>query len=228
MLLHAQEEPIDGALAMALDEVLLEVAEEPVLRTWRWAETTLTIGCFVRLEEALEMRGAAGAAVPVVRRWTGGGCVTHDPAGDFSYSLVFPRGHPVERMRPMESYRWIHGRLAGVLASAGHRVGVTDTSAEIERHEGNFRDCFSSPVRFDLLDAASGVKISGAGQKRTRQGMLHQGNVRLGDVPADLPRLLAGALEKEPRWGRLAEGIQEAAIALREKKYASADWTAKY
>ena len=52
--------------------------------------------------------------------------------------------------------------------------------------------CFEKPVEWDLL--CQGEKIAGAGQRRTRQGILHQGSVAV--KPLDLTEL-AGYLAKE-------------------------------
>ena len=38
--------------------------------------------------------------------------------------------------------------------------------------------CFANPVNHDLLDPF-GLKLAGAGQRRTRHGLLHQGSVAL-------------------------------------------------
>jgi lipoate-protein ligase A len=225
IMLYAQDDPLDGAMAMALDEVLLETATTPVLRTWRWSETTLSMGCFVRLAEARALCADEGEGIPVVRRWTGGGCVLHEKMRDFSYSLVFPRGCALARMRPVASYQWIHERLAEVLEGSGGGVGL------VRAPEGETipsRDCFRSPVAFDLLDATSGQKISGAGQKRTRNGLLHQGNIRGAELAADFSWRLAQSLELDVFVQNVDRQLLVIANDLREKKYASADWTEKY
>jgi lipoate-protein ligase A len=68
-------------------------------------------------------------------------------------------------------HRKVHTALAETLVSEGvvARVsgGEGETGAAL---------CFENPVHFDLL-GADGRKLAGAGQRRSRSGLLHQGSV---------------------------------------------------
>ena len=44
-------------------------------------------------------------------------------------------------------------------------------------------DCFREPVGRDLMDKAGEKKLGGAAMKRTRQGVLIQGSLEMGDLP---------------------------------------------
>ncbi len=159
-------EPRDGAMNMALDEALLEHTTEPVLRVYRWAQPTVSIGY------GLDMATLAHPlpAWPVVRRWTGGGVVLHDT--DFTYSLIIPASDPWAQTRPIESYRELHYWLAVALRDAGH--GACRLATEEDRKEGAV--CFQAPAVHDVV--RHGEKLAGAGQRRSRHGLLHQGSVR--------------------------------------------------
>jgi lipoate-protein ligase A len=154
-----------GPEAMAVDEWLLEVAEVPVLRVYGWLGDWGSIGYFGALAAAM----AAFPGIDWVRRWTGGGTVDH--RADWTYTVVVPAGRGLASARGAESYRWIHGVLAEALREEGIdaklSTGADETGASL---------CFENPVNHDLV-GSRGEKLAGAGQRRTRSGLLHQGSV---------------------------------------------------
>jgi len=154
-----------GPEAMAVDEWLLETVEAPVLRIYGWRGDWVSLGYFGEFVAA----EAEFPGVDVVRRWTGGGMVDHRV--DWTYSLVVPRGERLVSARGAESYRLIHTALAKVLADRENLVklhnGYNHVGAGL---------CFDNPVQYDLTDIF-GRKIAGAGQRRTKLGLLHQGSV---------------------------------------------------
>ena len=156
-----------GPEAMAVDEWLLETAETPVLRVYDWCGEWGSLGYFGALAEAR----AAFPGVEWVRRWTGGGTVDH--RADWTYTMVVPAGERLAGLRGAESYRAIHAALAEALRREGIAArlsaGAEETGASA---------CFENPVSHDLIDGA-GRKMAGAGQRRTKQGLLHQGSVAL-------------------------------------------------
>lgn len=156
-----------GPEAMAVDEWLLETATAPVLRVYGWQGNWGSVGYFGKLAEA--RAGFLETEIDWVRRWTGGGTVDHRT--DWTYTLVAPAGGPLAGLRGAESYRILHAALAETLAvegiSARLSSGENQTGAAL---------CFENPVSHDLIDPA-GRKLAGAGQRRTRHGLLHQGSV---------------------------------------------------
>ena len=175
-----------GPEAMAVDEWLWEIARQPVLRVYRWSGNWGSIGCFTPLAEAR----AAFPGLDWVRRWTGGGTVDH--RADWTYTLVLPAGETLATVRGAESYRIIHGALAGVLAMEGQAPQLAACAPPLAT-----APCFAHAVEYDLTDAR-GHKIAGAGQRRSRNGLLHQGSVAVPPGnPADSAqraRRLAAAL----------------------------------
>ena len=160
-------EPREAALQMAVDRVLLETAALPVLRVYQWEKPCVTIGYFGSSTDA----SVAYPNLPIIRRWTGGGTVLHGE--DAPYSLIVPRAESFSRVRPAESYCAIHGALATAL-----RTSVPDVKQATGRAPKRSDACFENPVADDLM--VSGNKVAGAGQRRTRHGLLHQGSVQLG------------------------------------------------
>jgi lipoate-protein ligase A len=154
-----------GPEAMAVDEWLLETATLPVLRIYGWQGEWASIGYFGEIAAAR----SAFPGVSLVRRWTGGGMVDH--RADWTYTLVAPQSEALASCRGAESYQRIHSALAQTLRAegidAGMSAGEDETGAAL---------CFENPVHYDLLGSGD-RKLAGAGQRRSRQGLLHQGSV---------------------------------------------------
>src|SRR5437899_7083966 len=86
--------PGSGEWNMAVDEALLESAVAGgscATRWYCWNQATLSIGYFQTPEEALCKRRFA--ALPVVRRLTGGGAIVHHH--ELTYSCTLPARHPL-------------------------------------------------------------------------------------------------------------------------------------
>jgi lipoate-protein ligase A len=156
-----------GPEAMAVDEWLMETADAPVLRVYRWLGNWGSIGYFGALDDA--MRDLPG--LEWLRRWTGGGTVDHRT--DWTYTVIAPADEPLARLRGAESYRRLHAALAAALRAEG-----IDARLSTGAQPSGSLLCFENPVSHDLIDAA-GRKLAGAGQRRTRQGLLHQGSLAL-------------------------------------------------
>lgn len=174
LLLWLDPEPRPGPEAMAVDEWLLETAALPVLRVYQWLGPWATIGYFGDL-------GAARAAIPGVgwvRRWTGGGVVDH--RADWTYTVAAPAGEALASCRGAESYRRLHQALEETLRLEGLAArlssGAEQTGSAL---------CFANPVPHDLV-GEGGAKLAGAGQRRTKLGLLHQGSVA---APVESPEI---------------------------------------
>lgn len=165
--MHVWIDPVKrpGPEAMAVDEWLLETMEAPVLRVYGWLGEWGSMGYFGKYAEAQ----AAFPELEWVRRWTGGGTVDH--RADWTYTVVAPADTGIAGLRGAESYRILHEALARTLLDEGINarlsIGADLTGAAL---------CFENPVGHDLIDSA-GRKLAGAGQRRTRRGLLHQGAV---------------------------------------------------
>ena len=213
---------MDGALAMALDEVLLRDGRA-ILRGYYWIESMVSLGSFVKCSEVEKVKKSE-EIFPIVRRITGGGCVFHAENRDFSYSLIVPRSEKLAEWRPLETYRWIHERLVEALRECGVEAELTVDDLNLDGE--NSRDCYRKPVTWDVM--AGGVKIAGAGQKLGKWGFLHQGNVRGVALPGDFVALLAGKLSDAAEAFEISAEIREKAEKLADEKYRNADWTEKY
>jgi lipoate-protein ligase A len=199
-----------GPECMAVDELLLQgLDEEPVLRFYDWEGAWVSVGYFGDLEAAREV---FGESVSLVRRWTGGGVVDH--RDDMTYSLMIPRDHAVAKQRGVESYAAIHAAVVEALGACGAEAHLIAVDGE-----GDSAQCFEKPVAWDVVDAA-GNKLAGAGQRRTRWGLLHQGSVQLaGGAEEGFRKALSEALaEKVLPWSPETSVLSQAAD-LAEEKY---------
>ncbi|MFM2082983.1 MAG: hypothetical protein RL380_1674 [Verrucomicrobiota bacterium] len=201
----------DAAFNMALDEALLELAPQPILRCYGWTQPAATFGYFQKIAD-LE---AATSLRPLIRRPTGGGLVPHD--ADWTYSAVFPAGHEWFALRAEESYRRIHETLRAAFAQLGVATELAECCQKTLPGQ-----CFIGYEKFDLL--WRGKKIAGAAQRRTKTGLLIQGSVQpppLKLVRTDFERALAeagGATEAFP----LTNQLQVRAEELAREKYSQA------
>jgi len=205
--------PASPARNMAVDEALLREVCEPVLRIYEWNVPAVSLGYF-------QPHALAGER-PFIRRYTGGGLVDH--AHDMTYTIVLPRAHPWMELSAPDSYCMIHRGVQAVLAACGIEAELTPEASAIESEA-----CFVKPVRFDIV--ASTGKLSGAAQRRTREGLLHQGSILLPDSArnSDLRNAFAGAfskrLEVDLQPGNLTISESSRAADLERERYSTEAW----
>jgi lipoate-protein ligase A len=202
----------DGAGQMALDEALLRLGGQPVLRCYHWAGEAVTFGCS-QSWQAVRQRHPHP---PLTRRWTGGGIVEH--GRDWTFSLAVPRHEPLAAKRPAETYELIHAAIVQALAACeipARLAGPEDCAAGPA--------CFDSPALHDIL-GPNRAKLCGGAQRRSRDGLLHQGSVQCPGLPAAFGEALAGALACGFRLFSPAPGTLGLAERLAAEKYARPDW----
>jgi lipoate-protein ligase A len=210
LLIHGGDSP---ARNMAVDEALLREVREPVLRLYEWNVPAVSLGYF-------QPHALAGER-PFVRRYTGGGLVDH--AHDVTYTIVLPRAHPWMEMSAPESYCHIHLGVQAALAACGIVSELTPTAHAVESEA-----CFAKPVKFDIVCDAG--KLSGAAQRRTREGLLHQGSILLpdaarnADLRAGFAKAFAARLELMVSPSDLTPEESMRAADLERERYATEAW----
>jgi lipoyl(octanoyl) transferase len=185
---------------MAVDEALLREVRAPVLRIYGWNIPAISLGYFQ----------------PAVIAPDG-------HAHDVTYTIVLPRAHPWLELSAPASYEQIHLGVQAALAACGivSELAPTASAAQSEA-------CFQKPVLHDIV--AADAKLSGAAQRRTREGMLHQGSILLPD-PArndDLRRGFASAfaqrLDLTLKPSELTPQEEMRAGLLERDRYATEGW----
>jgi len=213
MELHVDTVPHTGAWNMAVDQALMERGGLPVLRVYGWDKPTVTLG----YAQSLAKLADALPDWPVVRRWTGGGVVFHGE--DFTYTVMVPAGHPWAETRPVESYRLIHGALADGLVAAGFAGCRLAEKEDVK----DLPFCFEAPALHDVIRGA--VKVAGAGQRRGKLGLLHQGSVqRVLLKPEFWPGWAARLARRVQSVDTLPVTLQARVEELVEKRYSRPEW----
>jgi len=198
---------------MAVDETLLREVREPVLRIYEWNVPAVSLGYF--------QPAALAGARPFVRRYTGGGLVDH--AHDLTYTLVLPRTHPWMQLSAPDSYCHVHRGVQAALAACGIESELTRVA-----HASESDACFQKPVRFDIVAAER--KLSGAAQRRTREGLLHQGSILLPDPSQNsslrdaFAQAFAARLELTLSPGDLTAAETARAVDLERDRYTTDAW----
>jgi lipoate-protein ligase A len=206
------DEPADGAWNMAADDTLVESAAAEgvaMLRLYQW-RPTLSLGYFQKYAE--RESHAASAALPCVRRSSGGGALVHDR--ELTYSLALPAA-ALKGVDTHSLYCQAHKAVIAAVAELGgevERLSLCDPEKQPRPQREPFL-CFLRRADGDLLVegpspepqgaadprpsamAAGGVrgryKICGSAQRKRRGALLQHGGVLLAQSPAapELPGL---------------------------------------
>jgi lipoate-protein ligase A len=161
-----------GAWNMAVDEALLEsaVAGGPcTVRWYRWERPTLSLGYFQARDEArLDPRWAA---LPVVRRLSGGGAIVHHH--ELTYSCTVPV-HSALAHDARQLYTRVHECIISTLAAHGFAAALRGSA-----DPGRGKDflCFGRADDFDVV--MEGHKVLGSAQRRRKGAVLQHGSLVL-------------------------------------------------
>lgn len=211
-----------SAMNMALDETLLLWAVrigKPLLRFYDWEKPAITIGYTQDYDSAVQ------DGMDVVRRPTGGGVVYHGE--DLTYTFAMPPDHSICSLDRMESYHFFHRPLLEALAVFGVEGQLSESSREVI--DRATMKCFVTPTRYDVL--TGDAKFAGSAQRRTRDGLLHQGSVALKEVDvsregliAEYPKALAKSVDIEFSEFTPGDDFLSFASDLADRKYGTEAW----
>jgi lipoate-protein ligase A len=229
----------DGPWNMAADEALLEaaVAGTASFRLYGWRTATLSLGYF-QGEAACRADGRL-AALPWVRRPSGGSALVHHH--EVTYALALPAGPPWQK----RGESWLL-RMHAVIGRALGRAGVEVQASGVERKQGEVL-CFLHHTPGDLVCGTA--KVGGSAQRRQRGAVLQHGGILLAQSPftPELPgireltgkdlagqewrSLLVDQLARDTGW-RLEPGDWTKAEhgrieALRVERYLQDSWNRK-
>jgi lipoate-protein ligase A len=240
---------VDSAAAnMAADFLLLRrypagQSGRARVRFYGWHRPSFSFGYSQKIARVRAQLPADAEGAELVRRPTGGGVVDHRE--DWTYALVIPRGHALEKARAVESYRAVHEALRTALEACGQAAALKascEPAGDTDGDDGELAGCaaakgpavcFTRAELYDVVDVTTGAKIAGAAQKRTKEGLLFQGSVwrpaaagvrdwdELREVfAAGLAKVLGAEAEETP-WPEFREGEHEALT----EQYAAQEWT---
>ncbi len=211
--------PREGYHNMAADELLVR-RPEAWLRIYGWDRPSVSFGYFDTVQVASSIfPPRAGENMAYIRRWTGGGIVDHRKG--YTYTLTLPAQPGIMYPTSAVLYKWIHGALAGALAASGVSCRLL-----VEDAPDGGRACWASPVASDIVDDA-GQKLAGAGQRRYKGAVLHQGLIQECEPQPGWEYLLARGLAAEVEIITAEEPYVGFATELEDlcrSKYQSESW----
>ncbi len=208
--------PREGYHNMAADELLAR-RPEAWLRIYGWDRPSVSFGYFDTVAVAASI--FPGENMAYIRRWTGGGIVDHRKG--YTYTVTLPAQPGVMYPTSAELYKWIHGALAVALAESGVSCRLL-----IEDAPDGGRACWASPVASDIVDD-SGQKLAGAGQRRYKGAVLHQGLIQECEPQPGWEHILARGLAEEVELITAEEPYEGFAAELEElcrSKYCTEQW----
>jgi lipoate-protein ligase A len=240
MILHLLPARTGGAAEnMAVDFLLLQRYPEAAAARFRhygWRVPAFTFGYSQKIAFVRAQLPSTGA-FDLCRRPSGGGLVDHRQ--DWTYTLVIPRGHPLEAERAAQSYRVVHACLADALRAQGAAAELQSPAESGSSSTGLGADspllqgiCFQRAEVHDVVNPENGEKIAGAAQKRNKRGLLFQGSVRRPAVSGspdwdkigdEFAARLAAALGAAPTPAPWPDLNEEEVGGLTEK-YGSPEW----
>lgn len=139
-------------------------SDKPLLTFYEWGGPALTYGYFVDPDAFLFKN-----AFQMGRRPTGGGILFHTI--DCAFSLIIPSNHKKLSLNTLDNYRLVNGIIKEALNHLGYKVDVLESGCS------NLRFCMAKPTVYDLV--IKGKKVVGAAQRRSKEGLLHQGSIAL-------------------------------------------------
>lgn len=184
---------------MAIDAGLLQsVAVSPILHLYDWEEKSATFGHFAKPELLLNLWELEAGNVQIAKRPTGGGVLFHFT--DFAFSVIIPKHHPFYSTNTLQNYRQINRVVEdAVRQMLGDSLSLLEQEPIDQSPSKHF--CMAKPTQYDVM--LGGKKVAGAAQRRTKQGILHQGTIHL-------------AL---PDWQELDPFIKDPAVLEAMRKY---------
>jgi len=169
----------DGPMQMALEEIAAETAASGgprTVRAYQWSPSTLSMG-YRQEAESVGWAFCEHEGIDVTRRQTGGGGIYHDEFGDISYSIVAPADElPGDLMDCYEV-------LCEPILDAFHEMGV-DAQFVPEEHPALHEPaCYLRALHPAHDMVASGRKIAGNAQYRTRDAVIQHGSLSYALAP---------------------------------------------
>jgi lipoate-protein ligase A len=140
--------PRSAAMNMAIDEALLERVTQPSIRAYRWDHPALSFGYFGKFIDVSHY----AVERDIVRRWTGGGIVSH--GDDLTYSIIIPALVELFAASSRSIYAAIHAALKDVLIANGTPAELVQSQSRL--NHGGWPPAQSLPSGLYALRAGSG------------------------------------------------------------------------
>ncbi|HBT39915.1 MAG: Biotin/lipoate A/B protein ligase [Thermotoga sp. 50_1627] len=159
-----------GKTNMALDVVLAESVNQPLLRLYSWARPTLSVGKHQRRIE-LNIEYMKEAGIECVVRPTGGRAVLH--WDELTYAFMVPGSHELAKKSLEDFHRTISETIFSALRKLDLPVEMELRKKPIIRSPA----CFESASMYEIT--LNGKKLVGSAQMRTKDFVLEHGSILL-------------------------------------------------
>lgn len=171
---------------MEIDRHLLENLRpdsQPILHLYEWEGCCATYGYFTKPEQFLQMESVESGLLNIARRPTGGGVIFH--LTDLAFSVLIPANHPRYSVNTLENYSLVNSAVAKTIEEFSGKTLTTDLLVECSNTPQNcpLNFCMAKPTIYDVM--INGQKVGGAAQRRTKNGLLHQGSISIALPPLD-------------------------------------------
>lgn len=165
---------LSAAENMEMDSRLLHAMQPedpPLLRLYEWIGPCATYGYFINPDQFF----ASDTNLSIARRPTGGGIIFH--LFDLTFSVFIPALHPSYTTHTMDTYHFVNERVRLALAPLLSEVSTLLPHEPEPENPHCTHFCMAKPTRYDIV--IGGKKIGGGAQRRTKNGVLHQGSIAL-------------------------------------------------
>ena len=198
---------------MAADRALLHhiinTGKKPILRFYRWASPSISLGYFQKPGEVLNLELCQKQGIEVVKRITGGRAVYH--GSEITYSIVFPAGHSHLKGGINATYRRISQALVRGLNLLGKDFEFAPNTLASPKTCRTESDCYRSLARYEI--SHEGRKLIGSAQRRISHGVLQHGSLPIAKDTA----LLSLYLNKKPSPNLFAPPLFRSPLAAPRK-----------
>ncbi|MDA8169002.1 MAG: hypothetical protein M0Z59_04795 [Nitrospiraceae bacterium] len=159
---------------MALDEALAKSVMEgnapPAIRFYSWRAPAVTLGCFQKKLDGINLGFLRSSGLPSVFRPTGGRAILHGE--ELTYSVSSAYTGVFHKKNLFECYMLISRAIESALRSLGLPVVMKSGR---EKTGGKSAHCFQSVSYAEI--SLNGRKLVGSAQKRWTGGFLQQGSI---------------------------------------------------
>jgi len=155
---------------MAIDVILAEVTNQPLLRLYTWARPTLSLGRHQKRVQ-LNVQYMKETGIECVVRPTGGRAVLH--WDELTYAFMVPSSHELAKKNFEDFHRMISERIFSALRKLDLPVEIELRKRPIIKSPA----CFESPSMYEIT--LSGKKLVGSAQMRTKDFVLEHGSILL-------------------------------------------------
>ncbi len=175
-----ETKPMEAEKIMQKDRKLLDEISSfacPILHLYEWKEPSVTYGHFIDPSKFFSLEALSKEEISLARRPTGGGIIFH--LWDFAFSVLIPSTHPAFSQNTLENYAYVNRAVLGAVEEFLQNKQGAELTLEDGRliGKGSEHFCMAKPTKYDVM--IRGKKVAGAAQRKTKEGLLHQGSISL-------------------------------------------------